>query len=312
MSDTTEKFGGQATYIIKQSNGALGVVIALLVFAFLSTLVVTGAFMSLVNSKDLTENAIGIVEITGPIETGDKTVRVIREFNQEEKIKAILIRIDSPGGTVSGSQEIVEAIRGIKKPVVISMGNTAASGGYYIACAGPKIFANPGTITGSIGVISQIVEVKDILEQLKIKVHTVKTGELKDAGSPFREFTEVDRSYFKQLGLDIFEQFVQTVAEARKIPKTKVLEVADGRVFSGKKALELGLIDELGGLQAALDDLAATAQLGDDYHIYYPPSDVPYLTRVLAEGSAQVGKDLVTSVRQMTDSSATFQYLYKE
>ena len=192
------------------------------------------------------------------------------------------------------------------------MGDMAASGGYYVACAGPTIYANPGTLTGSIGVISQIMNFKDLMEIIKVNVHTVKTGELKDAGSPFREFNETDEAYFRALGLEILDQFVEHVAGARKMSKEQVLAIADGRVWTGREAKKLGLVDELGGMNVALEALKKKANLSGKVTLVYPkPSSEEWLSALLAEGASDVFTGLKTSAENAIQKKEAFQYLYQ-
>lgn len=296
----------------KADNRALWIIVAILGFFFLVFLVFVISLMSVLGGASPKPDSIGVVEITGTIEKADSTINAIRKMNEDQTVKAVLIRINSPGGTVSASQEMVEAIGMIKKPVAISMGDMAASGGYYVACAGPRIFANPGTLTGSIGVISQVVEVSELLDFLNIKVNTVKTGDLKDSGSPFREFNEKDKAYFEQLGIDLYEQFVDQVASARKLPREKVLEIADGRVLSGRQAHDVGLVDELGGMAEALTYLQKQADIGE-YDIVYPASSSnPWIDMLLTEGREQAGKAIKAGVDAITnDNSEIFKYLYQ-
>ena len=296
----------------KADNRALWIIVAILGFFFLVFLVFVISLMSVLGGDSPKPESIGVVEITGTIENADSTINAIRKMNEDQTVKAVLIRINSPGGTVSASQEMVEAIGTIQKPVAISMGDMAASGGYYVACAGPRIFANPGTLTGSIGVISQVVEVSELLDFLNIKVNTVKTGDLKDSGSPFREFNANDKAYFEQLGLDLYNQFVDQVASARQLPREKVLEIADGRVLSGKQAFDVGLVDELGGMAAALTYLQKQADIGE-YDIVYPASSSnPWIDMLLTEGREQAGKAIKAGVDAITnDNSEIFKYLYQ-
>jgi len=294
-----------------QERSSLGIVIVVLSFFFLTFLVFVISLLSLITNNSSDKENIGIIEIKGTIESVDRVLHDIQKFSDDESIKAILIRIDSPGGSVAASHELLESIRAISKPVAISMGDMAASGGYYVACAGPKIFATPGTLTGSIGVISQVVELKDVLEFLRVKVHTVKTGPLKDSGSPFRAFSDEDQTYFEALGMDIFGQFVDLVSEARQIPRDKVLEIADGRVVTGKQAHALGLIDELGGMHTALQYLVKEANISGTYNLVYPRQTGSELLNLLFEsGGAHVQEAIKAGAEALTNRPETFRYLY--
>ena len=291
---------------------SLGVIIGILAFFLLVFIFSVGAVYSLLADETMPQNAIGVIEIKGPIESAAQTIHDIQAFTDNDEIQAMLIRIDSPGGSVSASQELVEAIQTIHKPVVISMGNMAASGGYYVACAGPKIYANPGTLTGSIGVISQILEFKDLMEFLMIRVHTVKTGTLKDAGSPFREFSETDKAYFTAMGIEILDQFVEHVAKARNLPKEKIQQLADGRVWTGREAKNLGLIDEIGGMNTAIAALKKEANLKGKYTLVYPTKDTnALLNSLLTEGASEIFDGFRASAQKASQQQESFQYLYQ-
>jgi len=200
---------------------------------FLLFLVFAVLLFNSVSQGRLGENQIGVIEIEGPITNADQILADLKHFNEQKEIQGILVRINSPGGAVAASQEIYEAVKNSEKKVVISLGNIAASGGFYIACAGPKVFANPGTITGSIGVISQTFEVDALMEYLNLKVNTVTSGVYKDSGSPFRDFTEKDRVHYEALVTDIYDQFLTAVAEARSMSKKDLAPYADGGVCTG-------------------------------------------------------------------------------
>jgi protease-4 len=220
---------------------------------------------------------VGVVEVTGVIADDKVTLRELREFGEDPRIRAIVVRIDSPGGSVGPSQEIFEAMRRLqkKKHVLASMGSIAASGGFYIAMGAEKVFANPGTLTGSIGVISEFPNVQGLLKWAGVDMRTITAGKLKDAGSPFREMNAEERSYFQSMLDDVHGQFISAVAEARKLPEDEVRKVADGRVFTGRKAKELKLLDELGGLQDAVREAGRMAGMKGEPRIEYPSKERP-------------------------------------
>ena len=246
------------------------------------------------------ESQIGVIEITGPIMDSKKPVEQLRKLVKDDKIKGLVIRVDSPGGAVAPSQEIYDAVKKAKekKPLVVSMGSTAASGGYYIACGSDMIFANAGTVTGSIGVITQLFQVNKLLELAQVEVNTIKTGPYKDAGSPFKPFAEQDERYFRDLITDIYDQFVDDVAACRKLERAAVLEVADGRVFTGRQALKLKLVDKLGTFQDAVDHVAKEAKLKGDPKLVYPAKeDLSLLNQLLKtnmQGLVQEAKSSAT------------------
>jgi protease-4 len=198
---------------------------------------------------------IAVVELKGAINSSEQVVSQLKKHRENRSIKAIVFRVDSPGGAVVPSQEIYEEVRKTRdagKPVVVSMGSLAASGGYYVSCGATRIVANRGTLTGSIGVISQFIQIEQLMEKIGIGSTTVKSGRLKDSGSPFRRFTEEDRKYWEGLIKDTYNQFVTVVERERHIPHQKLLAIADGRVFSGEQALEAGLVDTLGTYEDAV------------------------------------------------------------
>ena len=296
---------------VRSDRGGIIALIGILIFFFFIVLMVAGSLGAAISQDTPVENGIGVVEIRGTIATADSTVKVLQKFQDDDDIKAILVRIDSPGGSVSASQEMVEAIRGVTKPIVISMGDMAASGGYYVACAGPKIYANAGTLTGSIGVISQVMDLQDVLSFFKIKVHTVKTGALKDAGSPYRSFDDADRAYFTKLGLEIFDQFVSHVAEARHKTHDEIAAIADGRVWTGREATELGLIDEIGGFYSAIQGLKEMAHMTGNHTLVYPKKKTDtLLEELLLEGSSRVGAEIRDNLEAIIHRPDSFEYRY--
>lgn len=197
---------------------------------------------------------VGIIPIEGVIGDAEELIEQIKAFADDGGIGAVVLRIDSPGGAVAPAQEIYQAVRELrkKKKVVVSMGSVAASGGYLIAVAADRIVANPGSITGSISTVMHYANVVELLKKVGVRSSVVKSGKFKDIGSPAREMTPEERSLLQAIVDDIYDQFVQTVAESRKLPLQRVFELADGRIFSGRQAKDLGLVDELGGLQDAV------------------------------------------------------------
>ena len=191
---------------------------------------------------------VGIINISGIISSSREVVEQLEEFGKDDRIKALVVRIDSPGGGVAASQEIYAAIKRLKnnKKVVASLGSVAASGGYMIACAADKIVANPGTLTGSISVIMYFANTEDLFKKIGLKSSVIKSGKYKDIGSPTREMTEDEKQLLQALVDDIYNQFVAVIAHDRNIPQEKVLPFADGRVFSGRQAQVLRLVDYLG------------------------------------------------------------------
>ncbi|MBE0501126.1 MAG: signal peptide peptidase SppA [Desulfuromonadales bacterium] len=215
---------------------------------------------------------IGVIEIIGPITTSDRTVQTIVDFRLNDAIKGVILRVDSPGGGVGPSQEIYAEIKRLaaKKPVIVSMGGVAASGGYYVSLPAQKILANPGTLTGSIGVIMGFTNYQDLFEKIGLKSDVVKSGEHKDIGSAIRPMTETDRSILQELIDDVHNQFVTAVAEERSLEFEVAAQLADGRVYTGRQAMESGLIDELGNFRDAVALVAAMTSIDGEPTLVYP------------------------------------------
>ena len=198
---------------------------------------------------------IAVVELNDVIISSEKTVEQIKKFREDKSIKAIILRINTPGGGVAASQEIYEEVKKTRdsgKIIVVSMGSIAASGGYYIAVGSSLIIANPGTLTGSIGVIVQLLNIKDLAEKIGISQTTIKSGSLKDAGNPFKDLNDSAKAYFQDVVDNSFSQFLDVVARERKMDKDVLLPYANGRVFTGLQAKEYGLIDSLGTFEDAI------------------------------------------------------------
>lgn len=220
---------------------------------------------------------IGVLVVRGGIgmdggQDAEDLLKQVKRFETDDGMKAVVVRIDSPGGSVGPSQEIHDEVAKLaaKKTVVCSLGNLAASGGYYIAVACPKIVASPGTLTGSIGVISQFVNVKGLAQRFDVKLETVKSGKLKDAGNPFRDMTPEDRAYWQALIDRVHGQFMDAVAEGRDLDLEQVRKIADGRVVTGAEAKDLGLVDELGNFYDAVELAKQEAKLSGEPHLVFP------------------------------------------
>ena len=198
---------------------------------------------------------VAVIDIAGIITKSDATIKLIHTYRDDPNVKAIVVRIDSPGGSVAPVQEIYSELEKIEKPIVASMGGSAASGGYYIACVADTIIANPGTLTGSIGVIMQFTRMKGLYEKVGLEHQVIKSGQFKDTGSPFRKLTEQEQAVLQATVDDVHTQFVDTITEARSdlLTRPEVVELADGRIFSGKQALDAKLIDQLGNLPDAIE-----------------------------------------------------------
>lgn len=216
-------------------------------------------------------NKIAILEIKGAILSSRKIVEHIHSVKKNSSVKGVVLRINSPGGGVAPSQEIYSEVKKLarSKKVVASFSSVAASGGYYVACAADKIVANPGTLTGSIGVIMDFSNVQGLLEKLGLKNYVIKSGKFKDIGSPLREMTTDEREVLQSVIDTVHNQFVDAVVEGRGKNREEIKEIADGRIYSGEQALHLGLVDELGGLQDAIDMVAKLAGIKGEPKVFY-------------------------------------------
>jgi protease-4 len=216
---------------------------------------------------------IGVIEVFGVIADSREVIEQIHDFRDNDSIKAIVLRVDSPGGGVGPSQEIHDEVKAVDaiKPVVVSMGSVAASGGYYIAASAREIIANPGTITGSIGVIMEFTNFQELLDKIGLSSVVVKSGEYKDIGSPTREMTETERKILQDLIDDVHSQFVASVAEGRKIDEAVVRSIANGSIYSGRRAMEMGLVDRMGNLEVAIKRAAEMAGIEGKPNVVYPP-----------------------------------------
>lgn len=231
---------------------------------------------------------VGLVQVKGLIIDPLETVKQLHDFGKDDKVKSVVLRIDSPGGVVGPSQEIWSAVKRLKtkKPVIVSMGSVAASGGYYIAVPASLIYANPGTITGSIGVLMKFSNLEGLMGKVGLKSFTLKTGKYKDVGSTARKMSDDEKAMLQSVIENTHSQFVKAVAEGRNLPQEKVREIADGRIFSGEQALEHKLIDRLGTMQDALIEAGRLGGLSGEPQVINPPKNKHFLLDMLVEESA--------------------------
>jgi protease-4 len=236
-------------------------VVALLVI-FLVTMVAIESLLGQHLSFPTYGARVGLVRVEGGIYDSRQVIKDLESMVENPGIEAIVLRVDSPGGGAAASQEIYECIRGIQEegvPLVVSMGSVAASGGYYIACTADTIFANPGTLTGSIGVVMSFTNLEELFGKIGLDFEVIKSGRFKDTGSWSRQMTDAERALLQETIDDIHAQFVEAVAEGRGMEYEAVALLADGRIFSGRQALEAGLVDRLGTLENAV---AVAARMG--------------------------------------------------
>jgi len=259
----------------------------------------------------LSSNQIASLELEGIITDSREFVDQLKDFGTRSGVKSVVIRIDSPGGGVAASQEIYEAIKKFRaetnKRVVVSMGSVAASGGYYIACASDRIFANPGTITGSIGVIAEWYNYGDLLRWAKMQDVVIKSGILKDAGSPTRPLTDEEKSYFQSLINVLYAQFVSAVASSRSMKEEEVRKLADGRVYTGQEAKANRLVDEIGTFQDAITAAAKMAGISGEPKIVSPVKRRFSILDLLL-GDA---RSALTLSADRSESHIRFEYLWR-
>jgi len=254
---------------------------------------------------------IAVVEIDGVIIEPRVVVKQLKKYGDDDSVKAIVLHMDTPGGGVAASQEIYTEVKRIreqkKKKVVTSIETVGASGGYYIASASEKIFANPGSIVGSIGVIAEWYNYEELVKWAKMKPITFKTGEFKDTGSPTRELTPAEKKYLQSLLDDMYAQFMNAVAEGRKMKPEEVKALADGKVWTGQQAKELKLVDALGDYHAAIEDTAKAVGIQGEPVIVRPERERRTLLDVLFGDIS----DLVPSKARLLETHVGFYYLWK-
>ena len=269
-----------------------GILIAILAVLFLvgatvlaSQLFGKGARMTWVTSQE----KVGVVEIKGIISDSRTTLKQLDDFGDDPSIKAIVLRINSPGGAVGPSQEILREVEKIrkKKKVVASLGTLAASGGYYIACGADLIMANKGTATGSIGVIMEFTNVEGLTKKIGLDFFTLKSGRYKDVGSPFRPMTPEEKEYMQHLLDNIYQQFLSDVARNRKIPLEKLRPLAEGKIYTGEEARELGLVDVFGNLEDAIEKAGRLGGIRGKVEAAYPPKESTLLRYLVGDDTEE-------------------------
>jgi protease-4 len=258
----------------------------------------------------ISKDRIGVVPVKGVILDSKPVNDVLEKFGKDDGIKAVVLRIDTPGGGVGPSQEIYEKVQWLrtKKTVVASMGSMATSGGYYVACGAEKIVANPGSLTGSIGVIMHFTNVEDLFKKLGLRASVIKSGRYKDAGSPFRDMTKEERDLLQALIDDVHEQFVAVVSASRALDKETVKGFADGRIFTGRQAVGLKLVDELGDLDHAAGLAATMAKLDGKPELVYPKEERRSFWRYMMEETVSVLKREM--VETVVETGPGLSYIY--
>lgn len=251
--------------------GGLSLFVFLSVF-ILTTLLGQGSQSGVTIGRD----KIAIIEIQGVILDSKRVVKSLERFTKDRNVKGIILRIDSPGGAVAPSQEIYSALLKIheqgEKKTMASFGNVAASGAYYVASATDRIVSNPGSITGSIGVIMEMSNIKGLLDKIGVESYVVKSGEFKDIGSFTREMRQAEKQILQRVLRDVHQQFIDDVSKSRGIPLEQVGLMADGSIFSGREALDIGLVDQLGSFQDTVEAMKELAEIeGEPALVYEKP-----------------------------------------
>jgi protease IV len=298
----------------KQSNLLLWIIIGGGSFLFIALCLLAGVVYLAGESSSglsLSGSQIAYLELDGVISDSKEFVDQLKDYGKRSSVKSVVIRVNSPGGGVAASQEIYEALKKFraetKKKVVVSMGSVAASGGYYVACGADKIFANPGTITGSIGVIAEWYNYGDLLRWAKMENVVIKSGTFKDAGSGTRPLTDEEKVYFQSLINSMYSQFVATVASSRKMKDEAVRKLADGRVYTGQEAKADGLVDELGTFQDAIDAAARMAGIVGEPKVLSPAKKSFSILDILL-GDSRAALSLSPD---RSESHIRFQYLWR-
>lgn len=270
----------------KRTSPWFGVMMIIVVFVALSALAVGAAIFTVFGEKNakVSKESVLVVELKGVIWTSKRLVKQLREYGEDPQVKAIVIRLESPGGAVGATQEIYDQVQRLKKmgkPVVASLGNIAASGAYYVAVACDKIVTNPGTITGSIGVIMGFMDMSKLYDFAKVSRFSIKSGKFKDTGSEYRPMNPEERDLMQGMVDNVYGQFKRAVAEGRKLKIEQLKDLADGRVFSGEQAVKAMMADSLGGPREAVALAAEMAGISGEPEIFTPPPRSPRLKDLL-------------------------------
>lgn len=280
-------------------SGTGRLILGILLGGIVTALVLLAVAIVVASGRDEAGNValgrgkVGVLPIEGEIMESRTWLRELDEFADNDSVKAIVVRINSPGGAVAPSQEIHRELIRVReetgKPVIASLDTVAASGGYYIAVGCQEIIANEGSITGSIGVIAQWFNIEKLVEWARVSPQTFTSGEMKDAGSPFRPMSDDEKAYYQRIVTQLHGQFIQAVIDGRKgkMTEEQVRGVADGRIFTGQEASDLKLVDDLGGLEDAVRRAAELAGLEGEPSVIYPKKEKPGLIELLAETQAR-------------------------
>lgn len=293
-----------------------------LVVTLISVMTLAGLILAVVTAMgggpDLAFGGrIALVEVNGVIADDGAFLNDVRRLRDDRSVRGWVVSINSPGGVVAPSQSIYETLRRLRAedrvPVVASIGSVGASGGYYVALAADSILALPGSITGSIGVLMEYPNVEELLDKVGVRMEVVKAGDQKDLGSPFRELGADERAILDALVSDVHDQFIGAVAEARGLPEEEVRPLADGRVLTGRQALEVGLVDRMGNLDEAISMAGRLADLGSDPRIVRPPRPQRswLLEALLGQSTASAVERIATRVAEPVAGWPTVKYMLR-
>jgi protease-4 len=307
----------------KKPVNPLALVLGLSAAFFFVFLVISGVFYVAKSSGKIrggsastslfsSHGMVGVIELNGIILDSKKVLARLERLEESDQIKAVVLRLNSPGGAVAPSQEIYEAVKAYKKPLVISMGSVAASGAYYIASGAKKVFANPGTMTGSIGVIMEFLNLEKLYSWAKVGRFSVKSGKFKDIGAEYREMTADEKALLQTMVNDILSQFREAVAKGRNLTPEHVVAISDGRIFSGRQAKAEGLVDELGTMKDAVTEAAKQGGIVGKPTVYYIEKPKSVVEKLFEDPSAdsqeapgslfRMAKHLMTLFAQMPQS----------
>ncbi len=293
--------------VVLATAAALGAIFFVLLFLAYS---LTGGSRSSSKLSVVGQNKVALVKLEGVLLSSEHIVEELNDYADDSSVKAIVLRVDSPGGGVVPSQEIYNAVKHARqegKKVAVSTGSVAASGGYYVAAAADLIVANPGTMTGSIGVKMEFANIEKLLEKIGVKGMVVKSGEYKDVGSPFREMTEKERLLLQGVIDDVQTQFVMAVVEGRKLSEAEVRAIADGRIFTGQQALRLKLVDQLGDLEYSIRAAASLAGIKGKPSVIKKEKKMPFFDYLKEETATWIAE---TVAQGISSGSGKLQYRY--
>lgn len=276
------------------------IITIVLVLLVLGCVFALGRTLGSGDKDGVAEPSLALISVKGPIMDVTSKLAWVDKIAAEENIRGVILRVDSPGGGASASQELYAALKKLAavKPVAVSMGGTAASGGLMLSMAGERIFANASTVTGSIGVRMDLPQVKKLMDTIGVSSETLTTAPYKDAGSPMRPLSDRDRAYLGSVLQDMHNQFVDIVAQGRKMERDKAAALADGRIFTGREALEKGLVDEIGGLRDAIDWLAAKTGVDARKELVKEPAKESWLSLKMGSLARSLLADAVSTLQE--------------